>query len=338
MKKLRNKKIKSQIVFIILVLASIFLLIINFIPTSITNTGLTTDFTVALSSDYSVYVNQSDPNMNYYESYPNRLIGNSCETYLHFNLESLPQEPGDLYFSIYWYDFYDNGRVYRPVDYVEINIISIEDSWNASELTWNTKPEHGEIINTVNISDIVQGPFIKYYNFQNAVDLTGFYDKSALGEFDLCINITKNNEKLNNTNVNLSPRLLWNYEKVILSYINIISTSIIISMLMGTIYFFRKDIYVCSNCGAKKVHTEIVCPACDTAFERDLITKRSDYQLVLILLWIFIFFEGFYLLLASLSQFLYLLSILIFLFPIPWIILCYKILKKKIKLYKKVKL
>ena len=79
MKKLRNKKIKSQIVFIILVLASIFLLIINFIPTSITNTGLTTDFTVALSSDYSVYVNQSDPNMNYYESYPNRLIGNSCE-------------------------------------------------------------------------------------------------------------------------------------------------------------------------------------------------------------------------------------------------------------------
>lgn len=334
MKRLQNKKINSQIVFVILVLTSIILLIINFIPTSITNTGLTTDFTVALSSDYSVYVNQSDPNMNYYGSYPTRLIGNSCETYLHFNLESLPQEPGDLYFSLYMYDFYGNG----PVDYVEINIISIEESWNASELTWNNKPEHSEIINTVNISDIVQGPFIQYYNFQNTVDLTGFYDKSAFGEFNLCINITKNNENLNNTNVRLSPRLLWNYEIVILSYTNLISTFIIISMLIGTIYFLRKDIYRCHNCGARKVHTEIVCYACETSFERDLRIKRSDYQLVLIVLWIFVFIEGFYLILLASFPFIYLLYPFLFLFPIPWIILFYKIIKKRIKLYKKVKL
>lgn len=341
MKEHQNKRMKTSIIFIVLILGSAFILIINFIPTFIIKAGLTAEFTDALDSDYSAYVNQSDPNMNYYDIYGSRLIGNSCETYLHFDLGLLPKEDGRLYFSIYYYDFFDYMGVhpdYYPfVDSVEINIILIEESWSSSNVTWNNKPEHGEIINTVNISDIVQGPFIEYYNLQNAVDLTGFFDMSVLGELSLCINITKDNEQLNNRTVYISPRLLWNYDRVILSYTNIISTSIIISMLIGIIYFFRKDIYRCPNCGARNVHNEITCYSCKTTFDGALRIKKSDYQLVLSLSWIFIFFEGFYLLIASLFQFIYILSILIFFFTIPWIILCYKMIKKRIRLYKKVK-
>jgi len=342
MKKLRNKNMKRQMLFIVLALFSTFLLVINFIPTFTINAGLTTEFTFGLSSEDIAYVNQSDPNMNYYNPYGWGLIGNSCEIYMYFDLERLPKENGQLYFTFFMYLFTD--FIYPPdyIDYVEINIISIEESWNVSEITWNNKPNHGEIINTVNISDIDQeGPFIQYYNFQKAVDITNFYNISKPGELSFCINLTKNNEKLN-TSVYFTPRLLWNYEIVILSYTNIISTFIIISILIGTIYFLRKDIYRCPNCGAKKVHNEIKCYACETTFERALRIKRSDYQLVLNLLWVFIFFEVLYLIISTCFQIGYT-YILIFLIPILWIILnfiilYYRILKKKPRLYKKVKL
>ncbi|MFX1387667.1 MAG: hypothetical protein ACFE9M_10670 [Promethearchaeota archaeon] len=342
MNKRLNKMEKSQIVFIILVLASAFLLIINFIPVFIINAGLTTEFTEPLYFDYSAYVNQSAPNMNFADSQYSSVIGNSCETYLHFNLELLPERTGQLYFFIDFYDLYDfyhDVWVYTPVNYVEINIISIEESWNASEITWNNKPEHGEIINTINISDIVQGPFIEYYNLQKAVNLTEIYPIHELGEINLCINITKNNQQLNTTSVLLSPSLLWNYEKVILSYTNIISSSIISSMLIGTIYFFRKDIYTCSSCGAKKVHTEISCFKCEKTFEVDQITKRSDYQLILILVWTFIFFEVFYLIITVLTNWLIYEQPILSPLPIVlWLVIYYIIIRKKIKLYKKLKI
>ncbi|MFX1599254.1 MAG: hypothetical protein ACFFB6_01505 [Promethearchaeota archaeon] len=331
---------KSQIVFIVLVLASAFLLIINFIPVFIINAGLTAEFTEPLYFEYSAYVNQSAPNMNFADSQYSSIIGNSCETYLHFNLELLPEQTGQLYFFIYSYDFYDfyhDTWVYTPVDYVEINIISIEESWNASELIWNNKPEHGEIIKTVNISDILQGWFIQHYNLQKAVNLTEIYPINELGEINLCINITKNNQQLNTTSVLLYPRLLWKYEKVILSYTNIISSSIIFSMLIGTIYFFRKDIYTCSSCGAKKVHTEISCFNCEKTFEVDQIIKRSDYQLILILIWTFIFFEVSYLTFTLVTWLIFELIILLYLLVILWIIVYFIIITKKIKLYKKLK-
>jgi len=338
MKKHQNKKMKSQIVFIVVVLASAFLLIINFIPTFIINAGLTTEFTDSISSDYSTYVNQSNPDMNYDDSFPSRLIGNSSETYLHFNLELLPKETERLYFAIVSYDFYDHDWVYPPpVEDVEINIILIEESWTASELTWSNKPKHGEIINTVNISSIVQGWVIERYNLQKAVSITEILNNEEIEDFSLCINITKNNKKLN-CSVGIYSYLLWNYDKVILSYTNIISASVIFSMLIGTIGYLRKDISICTNCGAKKVHIEVICSKCDTIFDDDRLIKRSDYQLILILLWTFIFFEVLYLIIIALVNWLiYYRPFLSLLLPVIWTIIYYIIIKKKIKLYKNLK-
>lgn len=341
MKKIQRKNAKSQILFITLVLVSALLLIINFIPIFNINAGLTTEFTGHFSSDYRVFVNRSDPDMNYDDFVYSSIIGNSCETYLHFNFALLPMETERLYFSLSGYDFYDTDWVWPPpVEDVEINIISIEESWNVSEITWNNKPEHGDIITTTNISHLVQGdfPFIERYDLQKAVDITEFYRNHVFEEISLCINITINNEGLNNTNVGLSSLLLWNYHKVILSYTNIISTSIIFSMLIGTIYFLRKDLYVCPNCGAKKVHADIACYSCETSFERDLIKKKSDYHLIFILLLIFTFFEGSFLIITFLVQFLYPYYIVLPFILIFWFILFYQLIKRKIKHYKAVNL
>ncbi|MHA2394619.1 MAG: DNRLRE domain-containing protein [Promethearchaeota archaeon] len=342
MKKRINKLEKSQIAFLVLVLASAFLLIINFLPTFRINAGLSTEFTEELSQDYSVYVNQSAPDKNFADSqYYSFVIGNSCETYLNFNLEFFPEETNQLFLYIKFYDLYDfyhDTWDHNPADDVEINIILIEESWNASELTWNNKPEHGEIIDTVNVSDILQGPFIDHYNLQKAVDLTELYKIDGLKEINLCINITKNNQQLNTTSVLLSPRLLGNFEKVILSYINIISTSIIITMLIGTIYYLRKNVSTCPSCGAKKVHTKTSCSKCENVFEKDQIIKRSDYQLILILVWAFTFFEVFYLLITTIDIWLiYELPIFSPILAVIWFIICVLIIRKKIKLYKKLK-
>jgi hypothetical protein len=334
MKKYQNKKVKSQIVFISLILVSTFLLIINFIPIFIINAGLTAEFTGGLSRDYSTYVNQSNPDMNYYFDSWSTAIGNSCETYVHFNLELLPKETEKLYFSIESFYSYD-----PLVEDVEINIILIEASWNASELTWNNKPQHEDIIDVVNASDIVQGFVTEYYNLQKAVDLTDIFKDDQLEEISLCINITENNEELN-ANVFFSGiHLLWNYKVIILSYTTILTSFLIFSMLIGTIYFLRKDIYTCTNCGAKKVHTDIVCPTCETVFKREQVMKRADYQLTFIVFWIFIFLEGSYLIITSLIHILYPYSF--FLTPfilIPWMILCYKLIKKRTKQYKEMKM
>jgi len=342
MKKIQSENKKSKILFITLALVSAFLLIINFIPIFNINAGLTTEFTGGLSSDYSTYVNQSDPDMNYYDEFGYyRFIGNSCETYLHFNFALLPMETERLYFYISRCGFYETFPypVYPPpVEDVEINIILIEESWNISEITWNNKPEHAEIINTVNISSIYQGYVIERYDLQKAFDITEIYRNNAFAEISLCINITTNNEGLNKTSVDISPRLLWNYNKVILSYTNIISTSIIFSMLIGTIYFLRKEIYVCTNCGAKIGHSDIACPKCETLFERDLIIKRSDYHLIFILLLIFTFFEGSFLIITFLVHFLYPYYIVAPIILIIWMILFYLLIKRKVKHYKEVNL
>jgi hypothetical protein len=339
MKKRLKKLEKSYYIFILLILASVFLLIINFIPVFRIDAGLTTEFTNRFDSEYSVYVNQTDPDKNYNDHYYYRIIGNSCETYIHYNLNSLPEETVRLYFTIGDYDFYNvEWGHYPQVDDIEINIISIEENWNVSELTWNNKPKHGEIIKTVNISRITQGWVIDRYNLQKVVDISEILTNEELEDFSLCINITKNNENLN-CSVSIYSYLLWNYEIVVLSYTNIISTSIIFSLLAVTIFFFRKEIYTCPNCGLKKIHTEVICPKCDTVFNDSRISKRSDYQLILIFLWTFIFFEGLYLIILAIVNWLfYYQPILTPLLALIWIIIYYKIIKKKLKRYKEMKL
>jgi hypothetical protein len=333
MKKKLAKLKKNQYIFMILFSASLFLLIINFIPVFVLNAGLTTEFRSSISRNYSTFVNQSDPDTNYYDYYYSECIGNSCETYIHFNLESLPKETEQLYFSVRNY-FFVNYWDPPPVEDIEINIILIEESWNVSEITWNNKPKHGDIIKIVNISKIVQGSFIERYDLLKAVEITEIFQKNDI-DLNLCVNITENNEYLNAT-LDFSPILLWNYNKVILSYTNIISSSMIFLLLIVTIYFLRKQIYKCPNCGTKRVHKEISCFYCDSVFELHQLNKRSDYQLILIFLWLFILFEGSYLIFVSTYTWLFYTS-LSSVFIIPWFILCFFILIKKMKLYKKLK-
>jgi hypothetical protein len=336
MKKGLAKLKKSDYIFILLFSGSVFFLIINFIPEFVIDAGLTAEFGSSISRDYSTYVNQSDPNTNYYDYYYSECIGNCCETYIHFNLERLPKETEQLYFSVRNYIFVNYWDYPPPVEDVEINIILIEESWNVSEITWNNKPKHGDIIKIVNISKIVQGNFIEKYDFLKAVEVTEIFKKNEI-TMNLCINLTENNEYLNTT-LDFSPILLWNYEKVILSYTNIISSSVIFLFLIGTILLLRKQIYTCPNCGTKKVHKEISCFYCETVFELDQLNKRSDYQLILILLWTFIFFEVLYLIIVSIVTWLiYYQLILSLLLGIIWMIIYYKVIKKKIELYKDLK-
>ena len=188
MKKPRILKEKGRILLVVILLFSVFLLIINFIPIFLINAGWSAEFTGDLSRDYSIYVNQSNPDMNYEDSWSS-VISKSCETYIHFNLESLPMETEQLYIFMWSYDF---GVIYPPpVEDIEINIIFVDSNWNISEITWNNKPQHEYIIDTVNASDIIQSPFVEYYNLEKTVDLTNIFQDNELKEISFCFNITE---------------------------------------------------------------------------------------------------------------------------------------------------
>jgi hypothetical protein len=180
------------------------------------------------------YVNKSNPNMNYNQP---MYIGNSCEAYVNYSLNSLLNRRSELYFFVGRYTFY-----HRYIDELEINIILINSKWNSSEITWNNKPEHEEIIDVVNISTIRQGYFIERYNLEKAVDLTEFFNYNYPDEISLCINITLKNDLFIflNQSCSFSPGLLWNYEKLLLSYTTITTTTLLFVILLGVIYLLKR--------------------------------------------------------------------------------------------------
>ncbi len=333
MKEIRNENMLIKIISIILGIASLFLLIMNFLPIFVINAGLSSDFSGDHYRDAGVYVNESNPDFNYIESY-GLAIGESCETYLNFNLESLPKETEELYFFINGYVFIDH---FAASD-VEINIILVNSSWDASTITWNNKPKHEEIIDTVNISDIIHDYFLESYNLKRAVNLMQIFKQEQLSEISICLNITENNELLD-SNVYLDePFILWRYRKVFLSYTTIISTSIIITFLIGTTYFLRKDIFICKKCGSKRILDDIFCRSCGTPINENIITKGLDYQLLLITLWIFTFFELSFLMIIVPYYILGPFSFIVIpIILILWIIFCYRQIKKRILLYKRSK-
>jgi len=338
MKKQPIENLRSRAILVSLAIISSFLLIINFIPIFIVNAGIITEFTGDLDIDYEAYVNQSNPDMHFFDPlWGNAVIGNSCETFVHFNLELLPKETEELYFFI---EYYDYGPMYwLPIEDVEINVILVGSNWNSSEITWNNRPRHEEIIDTVNASEIRQGYVIEYYDLEKAINLTEIFEDGQLSEISFCINITENNVELNASVYLYGIQLIWNYEKLIISYTTIISSVIIFSMLIGTIFYLRKDIYSCPNCDTKRKLTERFCSSCGKSIENEIIIKSSDYQLVLIILWVFAFFEVSFLLLTVLSNFYFLfLSVIIFLLLIPWVILSSIQILRKIKKYRDLRL
>lgn len=339
MKERPIENLRSKIIFVSLAIISSFLLIINFIPIFVVNAGITTEFTEDLDADRETYVNQSSPDMNYANSnWGNAVIGNSCVAFVHFNLELLSKETEELYFVITRYDH--GPKYWLFIEDIEINVILVESNWKSSEITWNNKPKHGEIIDTVNISEIRQGYVIEYYNLEKAINLTKIFKNNQLNEISLSINITENNLELNASVYLYRIQLLWNYEKLLLSYTTIISTFIVFFMLIGTLYFFRKDVYYCKNCSAKRNLTNRCCSSCGTEIKKDIIIKGYDYQLVLILLWIITFFAIPYLIIMFLYNwdFFFYYPIIIALLLVPWAILFYKQLKKRIRQYKELRL
>ena len=338
MKRQLNKNVRSKVIFVSLAVISSFLLVINFIPIFIANAGITTEFTGNLDIDREAYVNQSNPDMNYFDSlWGNAVIGNSCETFVHFNLELLPKETEKLYFFLNGYSY--ESIFLPPIEDIEINLILIESNWNSSEITWNNKPRHEEIIDIVNASEISQGYHIEYYNLENAIDLTEIFKDNQLNEISLCINITENNAELNASVYFRGIQLIWNYEKVIISYTTIISSFIIFSMLIGSVYYLRKGVYSCPECETKRKLTERFCSSCGTNFKKDIIIRGSNYQLLLILLWIFALFEVGFLILTLLTNFFYTFApFLMILLFIPWVIFGSIQIIRKIKKYRKLRL
>ncbi|MFW9901329.1 MAG: DNRLRE domain-containing protein [Candidatus Thorarchaeota archaeon] len=326
-----NRAKFSHVIFIIIAISSPFLLGINFIP-AFTGDGLRTSFLGSQYADNRTYVNQSNPDRHYYD-YEGIYIGNFSETYFHFNFDSLPTVSERLYFFLggYHYDYDCEHYLYD----VEINIILIESTWNASEITWNNKPQHDDILYTGNASKIRQSFFIESYDLEKAVDLTDFLENQQYHEISLCINITDNNKNLKCPIRLYGFKFLWYYEKMILSYTTIITSIIIFSMLIGITYFLRRDIFYCENCNTKRKLTDKFCPSCNIKPDKDLMTKETDYLIILILLWTFILIEGTFLIIMIFRDWMYVyFPFLIPLLIIPWIILCFTQIKKKYKIYK----
>lgn len=335
MKKNPTENVRIKITFISITTLASFLVAINFIPIFVVNAGIITDFTGDLYLDREAYVNQSNPDMSYFDSlWGNAVIGNSCETFVHFNLNLLPEETEELYFII---ERYDLGPLYwLSIEDVEINLILIESNWNLTEITWNNKPKHEEIINTVNASEIRQDYFIEYYDLEKAINLTEIFEESELTEINFCINITEYNEELNSSVYLYGIKLIWNYEKLLISYTTIFTSVIIFSMLIGTLFYLRKDIFSCPNCNTKRKVTEKFCFSCKKSIEKEIIIKSSDYQLILTILWVFAFFEVSFLILTVLSIFYdYFLPVIIFFILALWVIFSSIQILKKIQIYVK---
>lgn len=329
MKEESIKISRTKIIFLGLVIVSAFLLVINLIPNFVVNEGITTHFSDTLSTNRQTFVNKSNPDFNYniYEYYT--IISNSCETYIHYNLELLPEETEELHF------FMHSSSVN-----IEINLILVGSNWNSSEITWNTKPEHEQIIDTVNISSITQSPFQEYYNFEETINLTRLIENNHLTEISFCINITENNVELNESVGLWGMLLMWRYEKLLLSYTTIVTSIIISFILIGTIIYNHIGVYSCPSCKTKSKVIDKFCLSCRNDFKEDFLSKNADYQLALIVLWIFALFEGSFLIWGV--QMVYktyrIMYIPFFIFLIiNWIVFCSIQLNFKINKYKRIR-
>ncbi len=297
MKKQNINNLRTKVIFISLAIISSFLLIINFIPFFSGNVGITTKYTRDLGWDRVAYVNQSNPDMNYYNYLMyNTIVGNSCQFFVHFNLQSLPKETKKLYFTINGFQSY--SYMFYIKDF-EINLILVDSNWNSSEINWNNKPKHEEIIETVNASAIRNHFTVEYYDLEKTVDLTEIFEERQQTEISFCINITENNEELKDIVYLSGIKLLYSYEQFLISYTAIISSIIIFIMLIGTIVYLRKGIYYCPNCKTKRNFTELWCSSCQKPFEHEMLRTSLYYQILIILLWIFAFFEVIFLLITT---------------------------------------
>jgi hypothetical protein len=313
-----------------LVIISAFLLIINFIPIFLINEGITTPFSDNISTDRQTFVNKSNPDFNYNIYEDEAFIGNSCETYIHYNLELLPEETEESFFFISSISVLD----------IEINLILVGSNWSSSEITWNNKPKHEEIIDTVNASEIRQSPFREYYNFEETINLTRLIKNNHLTEISFCINITENNVELNDSVFLYGMQLMWKYEKLLLSYTTIITSIIISFMLIGTIIYNHRGVYSCPSCKSKSKVIDKICLSCRNKFKEDFLIKNADYQSSLIILWIFALFEGSFLIwgvqMAYKTYRIMYIAFFIFLI-INWIVFCSIQLNFKINKYKRIR-
>jgi len=343
MKEKNNQNVIIKIVFIIVGITSIFLLTINFIPVFLIDAGIERRFIDDIYSDSGAYVNKSNPDTNYasytdhtgYYPYPDLYIGKLSEIYIHFDLELLPKRTEELYFSLTGFSF--DHYYESPVDDIEINVILVESNWTASDITWNLKPKHEEILATVNIRDIIQSPYITRKNFKRAINITEILKEDELKEISICLNLTENNEKLNASAHVDGFGLIWTYEKVILSYTPIISTFILLSLLIGIIYLLRKDLFNCRDCGSKRSLEDKFCRSCGTTINENILIRSRDYQLILILLWLFISLEVPFLYGILTFTSLGIFGLMLGIFIILWVVFCWKQIRKNIRYYKKLK-
>lgn len=126
-----------------------------------------------LYADQDAWVSEKNPTTNY-EDYYELNAGNSstygnCEAYFLFDLSSIYTDYDSISF-----EFTTAGYVSS----ITFNIIITNTTWDEDEITWITKPEHEEVIDTITISSS------KTYR----VDLTDYIDEENM--LSLCINMT----------------------------------------------------------------------------------------------------------------------------------------------------
>ncbi len=329
------KNLRTKVIFISLAILSFFLLIINFIPLFGGNIGITTKYLRELEVDRLTHVDQSNPDVNYFfPSSKNTEFGNSCEVFIHYNLAILPKETEALHLVVASYSLHNiNGP---DVEDVELNLILIESNLNYSEITWNNKPNHEEIIDNFNMSEITQHPW-EEYDLEQTIDLTEIFEEKQLSEIAFCINITENNPELDYYIMIGNIRLLYTYNKFIISYTTIISSILVFSTLIGTLYFIKKDLYFCPKCGNKIRFDNRLCRSCENTITNDVLIRGLYYHRLIILIWILIFIEGLSLLLIF-SWIVYSVYIQFFLL-LFFLELCYFpiIIRRNIKRYKKIR-
>ncbi|MFX0038851.1 MAG: hypothetical protein ACFFCY_17040 [Promethearchaeota archaeon] len=296
MKRQSIENWKSIVFFISITISSSILLAINFIPQIVENTGLNKEFKYYHGyANKVIYVNRSDPDMNYYGSW-DLVIGNSCEAYIYYDIERMPKETEEVYFVIWNYEFYNNSMFIwpPPVEYFETNLIITDPNWSTSEITWNNKPMHEGIIDTVNVSYYGWHFYDDFdtYDLGKAMNLTEYYLNNKPKEISICLNLTTNSLELNGIDIHLTGcGIIHLFERYIISYVTIISSVIVFCMLIGIIFIVNRDVNICKNCGSIRSFTKIICPSCKTEINKKIMIKARDYQVLLMIFWTFVLFE-----------------------------------------------
>lgn len=210
--------------------------------------NLKTSATISTIADHDSYVISGFPDDNYGDE-ANIQFGlvtqGHYEVYIHFNFTDKPSD-------------WDNAEISLDVYYLNldsdtfnVSVSLVEAAWEESSIIWNNKPDHGQIIKNLNMTEE------KAYN----INVSEYIEGDGIS---ICIN-TSATSGVNLGRITSSegydsesdaPRLIWTYEDsgddeddggdgdemAIPSYPLLISMPVIGFTMAGLFYYIRKKL------------------------------------------------------------------------------------------------